>query len=196
MTVAVADTAGSACDTAVMVAKGGSGRTDGTVYRPDGEIVPAVVEVMGDAFPELRRDPKHVIGLIREEEESFIRTLDRGIGLFQEAADRAKAGGTKTISGIAAFQLHDTYGVYIDITEQMAGEAGLKVDRAGYSWLMEEAKRKAREAQKKHIVTAVTGELPGTDDAPKYVSAAFIRWQHTVRNQKGRGPGMVSNNTQ
>lgn len=132
------------------------------------EIVPAVVEVMGSAFPELRRDPKNVIGLVREEEESFIRTLDRGIRLFQEAAERATATGTKTISGADAFQLHDTYGLYIDITEQMAGEAGLTVDRAGYDAEMTSAKDKARGARKKQMISAVSGELPRTDDSPKY----------------------------
>ena len=85
--------------------------------------------------------------LIRDEEVSFIRTLDRGIGLFQEAADRARQSGKQTVSGEDAFQLHDTYGLFIDITEQMAAEAGLGVDRNRYNQLMEEAKRKARGAR-------------------------------------------------
>jgi alanyl-tRNA synthetase len=132
------------------------------------DLVPAVVDAMGSAFPELKRDPGRVAGLIREDEESFIRTLDRGIKLFQEAASRAQKAGKKTISGDDAFQLHDTYGVYIDITEQMAAEAGLGVDRAGYDRAMAEAKDKARGARKKLVITAVSGDVPKTDDAAKY----------------------------
>src|SRR4051794_30019108 len=77
------------------------------------DLVPAVVEAMGKAFPELNRKPDEVVALIREEEESFIRTLDRGIKHFQEAAERARQAG-QIISGKDAFALHDTYGLYID----------------------------------------------------------------------------------
>jgi alanyl-tRNA synthetase len=132
------------------------------------ELVPSVIDVMSHAFPELQRDPKKVIGLIREEEESFIKTLDRGIGVFEEAAHRARQSGSKTISGADAFQLHDTHGVYIDITEQMAAEAGLGVDRKGYEQAMEEAKKIARASRKKMVITAVHGDLPRTDDSLKY----------------------------
>jgi alanyl-tRNA synthetase len=137
------------------------------------DLVPAVVDAMGSAFPELKRDPARVASLIREDEESFIRTLDRGIKLFQEAASRAQRAGKKTISGEDAFQLHDTYGVYIDITEQMAAEAGLSVDRAGYDRAMADAKDKARGARKKLVVSAVSGEVPKTDDAAKYGATAW-----------------------
>jgi alanyl-tRNA synthetase len=144
------------------------------------ELVPAVVEVMGGTFPELRKKPRHLIDLVRGEEESFIRTLDRGLRLFQEAAQRARQAGTKTISGEDAFTLHDTHGVYIDITEQMASEAGLGVDRGRYEQLMEEAKQKARGARKKLVITAVSGDLPKTDDSLKYAGltteARLLGW--------------------
>ena len=144
------------------------------------QLVPAVVTSMADAFPELKRDPGRVAGLIREDEESFIRTLDRGIKLFQEAADRARQDGKKVISGRDAFTLHDTYGLYIDITEQMASEAGLGVARAAYEREMIAAKEKARGARKKLVLTAVQGELPKTDDSPKYdglvTSATVLGW--------------------
>jgi alanyl-tRNA synthetase len=136
------------------------------------DLVPSAVEAMGAVFPELKRDPARVADLIREDEVSFIRTLDRGIRLFQEAAERARKGGKNVISGPDAFQLHDTYGVYIDITEQMAAEAGLAVDRAGYEREMENAKNRARGARKKLVITAVQGELPRTDDSPKYAGGS------------------------
>jgi alanyl-tRNA synthetase len=135
------------------------------------DLVLHVVRVMEGAFPELAKNPGRVADLIRADEESFIRTLDRGIKLFGDAAERARQTGNR-ISGQDAFQLHDTFGVYIDITEQMAGEAGLTVDRAGYEEEMERAKDKARGAQKKHAVTAIQGELPKTDDSPKYKGLA------------------------
>jgi alanyl-tRNA synthetase len=150
------------------------------------DLVPTVIEVMGDTFPELKRSPKRVMDLIREDEESFIRTLDRGIKLFQEAAVAAEVGegtewkGSKVISGEAAFRLHDTYGLYIDITEQMADEVGLKVDRAGFERAMEKAKQASRGAREKQTITAVAGEMPRTDDSPKYVSltggAMVVGW--------------------
>jgi alanyl-tRNA synthetase len=144
------------------------------------DLVPAVVEAMGAAFPELKKGPDRVARLIREDEESFIRTLDRGIKLFQEAAERARAAGRQVISGEDAFKLHDTYGVYIDITEQMAAEAGLGVDRAGYEREMQKAKDRAREGGKKLNVTAVQGDLPKTDDSPKYgtdeTGALLVGW--------------------
>jgi alanyl-tRNA synthetase len=144
-----------------------------------GKVVPSVVEAMGHVFPELKKNPGRVTDLIREDEESFIRMLDRGIKLFQEAAEDAKVrasgegwGAAKDgiISGEVAFRLHDTFGVYIDITEQMADEAGLTVDRAGYEREMEKAKARARGARKKLVISAVSGELPKTDDSPKYCS--------------------------
>jgi alanyl-tRNA synthetase len=132
------------------------------------DLVATVVEVMGEAFPELRHDPKRVAGLICSDEESFLKTLDRGIKLFQEVEQRLRKERSETISGADAFKLHDTYGVYIDITEQMAAEKGLEVDRAGYERAMDRARKLAQGARKKLVITAVTGELPKTDEAPKY----------------------------
>lgn len=151
------------------------------------ELAAAVVALLGDPFPELKRDPERVARILHAEEESFIRTLDRGIKLFQEAAERATKTD-KTISGTDAFQLYDTYGLYIDITEQMASEAGLRVDREGYEAEMQEAKKKARGARKKLVITAISGELPRTDDSLKYAGLTgqakvlgWVRDNHTVR---------------
>ncbi|MEX2217178.1 MAG: alanine--tRNA ligase, partial [Phycisphaerales bacterium] len=105
-------------------------------------LVPVVVEKMGAAFPELRTNPQRVIGILREEEESFGRTLDRGIKLFEEAA--AATHHSRTIPAEAAFKLADTYGFPIDLTQQMAEERGLTVDVAGFEKLMEEARQRSR----------------------------------------------------
>jgi alanyl-tRNA synthetase len=103
-------------------------------------LAPTVVDLMGGVFPELRVNPQRVVELIREEEESFGRTLDRGIELFNQAADR---GGSR-IAAEDAFKLHDTYGFPLDLTQVMAQERGLTVDVEGFARLMEEARQKAR----------------------------------------------------
>ena len=117
------------------------------------ELVPAVVSAMSEAFPELRIGPEpknprdnttYVANLIREEEASFIKTLDRGIALFDEAADYAVKHHHGRISGQDAFKLHDTYGFPIDLTELMAEERGLTIDIGEYERFMEEAREKAR----------------------------------------------------
>jgi alanyl-tRNA synthetase len=143
------------------------------------DLVPTVVETMGHAFPELKQKPDRMVDLIRDEEESFIRTLDRGIHLFRQAAEGAKKHGNR-ISADDAFKLHDTYGVYIDIVEQMAAEEGLSVDRPGYEEIVRRRKAKDREGRQKIVISAVQGELPRTDDSLKYgptsTSAAVVAW--------------------
>ncbi len=143
-------------------------------------LVPTVVELMGDAFPELKRNPHKVIDQIRDEEAGFLRTLSRGIKLFNRIADRMKNDGLTIVRGEEAFQLHDTYGVLIDITQQMAQEQGFTVDMAGYETAMEQAKNKARGGGKKVVVSAVQGTLPPTDDAPKFhpepIQAKVLGW--------------------
>lgn len=104
------------------------------------QLVPVVVESMGEAFPELYTNVAKVTDIIRDEEDSFGRTLDRGIKLFTEVAERvvtepspANAGQLqKIIPGAEAFKLYDTYGFPIDLTALMAEERGLKVDMPGY----------------------------------------------------------------
>ncbi len=205
-------------------------------------LVPTVVEHFSAAFPELKRDPQRVRDMIYDEEAAFLRTLNRGILLFQSFAaeaigrsvakkqgwkylgsskgyfgeDRAKVGMPRfnlsfqsadeqqisrrlpattaelrefvanecqpplIIAGADAFKLHDTYGIIIDITQQMAAEQGFDVDVKGFEKAMEEAQELARRGGKKFAVTAVKGDLPPTDDSPKYqfaaVSAKVLGW--------------------
>ena len=143
-------------------------------------LVPTVVESFSGAFPELKRDPQRVRDLIYDEEVAFLSTLKRGIKLFDKiAADMAKTG-RKVVNGEEAFKLHDTYGVIIDITLQMAQERGLTVDVPGFEKAMEEAQKKSSEGGKKFAVTAVKGDLPPTDDSPKFqftpVLAKVLGW--------------------
>ncbi len=106
-------------------------------------LVPTVVDQMGEAFPELNKNPQQVADLIREEEESFERTLGRGIELFEAACRLAT---NKQISGGDAFRLHDTYGFPLDLTQVMTEERGMTVDVEGFNKLMDEAREVARGA--------------------------------------------------
>ncbi|MCX7699576.1 MAG: alanine--tRNA ligase, partial [Gemmataceae bacterium] len=132
------------------------------------DLVPTLVERMGHVFPELRRDPGKVQAIIHAEEETFIRNFTRGVKLFQDVAETARKSGSNTISGKAAFDLHTTYGFFVDITEQMAAEIGLKVDRAEFQRLWQEFTEQSSKDRKKFVVTAVQGTLPTTDDSLKY----------------------------
>jgi alanyl-tRNA synthetase len=143
-------------------------------------LVPTVVTLMGDVFPELKTNPEKVREQIYAEEEGFLRTLKRGIKLFTSLVEQMRKEGRTQVTGAEAFKLHDTYGVLIDITEQMTREQGLTVDVAGFEAELEKAKRQAREGGKKIDVAAVKGELPPTDDSPKYgtaqIEATVLGW--------------------
>jgi alanyl-tRNA synthetase len=134
------------------------------------KLVPVVVDSLGDAFPEIRERADYVATVIQAEEAGFGRTLDRGLDLFTVAADRAAQTPAKTIGGEDAFQLYDTYGFPIDLTQLMAQERGLRVDLEGFQELMQEQKERARAAQKADSLLAglVDTELPATEDVYKY----------------------------
>ncbi len=143
------------------------------------KLVPTVVETMGGPFPELKNKPNDVAKVVVEEEEGFLRTLDRGIRLFQKVVDKTRQQGGKVIGGEDVFDLHTTYGLFPDIVAQMADEIGLGIDWEGYR----ERFRKFQEPgnqRKKIVITAVQGELPATDDSPKYAgmtgSARLLGW--------------------
>ncbi|MFZ2875507.1 MAG: alanine--tRNA ligase [Phycisphaerales bacterium] len=137
------------------------------------QLVPVVVERFGGSFPELTRDPAKVSAFILEEEESFGRTLDRGIKMFDEVA------GPGGVSGADAFKLYDTFGFPIDLTVQMAQERGVPVDIAGFEKAMDAAKERSRAVDTKAEARklALSGDdvarlrslrVESTDDSPKF----------------------------
>ena len=142
-------------------------------------LVEPVVNIMGDAFPETATKAEFIEEVIHSEEESFGRTLDRGIEIFQEAAGIAKEKN-QPISGQDTFKLHDTYGFPVDLTNLMAQEQGLHVDIAGFEKLMEKARQKARAASKTATMVAVEANLPETIDTLKYeglsTTAKILGW--------------------
>ncbi len=146
------------------------------------KLVPVVVDCLGEAFPEIKTRADYVTTVIESEEASFGRTLDRGIDIFEDAAEKAQKSGKKTIPGTDAFQLYDTYGFPLDLTQLMAAERGLEVDKSKFDELMEQQRERARAAQKSDsMMAALTDtELPVTEDTQKYKAdscdAKIIGW--------------------
>jgi len=116
-------------------------------------MVEPLVQKMGRAYPELEEKKDYIQKIIFNEEEQFLRTLDRGIELFEKTVAEIKARGEKVFPGETAFMLHDTYGFPLDLTELMAEEKGMSVDRAGFKKQMEEQRARARAGSKFAIET-------------------------------------------
>ena len=134
------------------------------------KLVPSLAAEMGEAFPELAKRAEFVASVIESEEAAFGRTLDRGLEIFSVAAAQAQKSADKTLRGEDAFQLYDTFGFPLDLTELLARERGLKVDTAAVDQLMDQQRQRARAAQKgTSLKEALSGvELPATDDSLKY----------------------------
>ncbi|MBV9638510.1 MAG: alanine--tRNA ligase [Mycobacteriaceae bacterium] len=109
-----------------------------------GELVATVRDSMGPSYPELVTDFDRINRIAVAEETAFNRTLASGSRLFEEAAQATKASGATVVSGTDAFTLHDTYGFPIDLTLEMASEAGLAVDEQGFRTLMAEQRQRAK----------------------------------------------------
>ena len=114
------------------------------------QLVAPVVESLGPVFPELVAQQDIIRRVIRAEEESFGRTLERGLQIF------TKAAGAGAVSGATAFELYDTYGFPLDMTQLLAAERGLAVDAAEFERLMEEQRKRGQASTKKVIVVAAT----------------------------------------
>jgi alanyl-tRNA synthetase len=110
------------------------------------KLVEVLKNNMGDAFPELISQQGLIENVIREEEESFLRTLETGIRLLDELVAKAKAAGTTEISGDNAFTLYDTFGFPFDLTSLILREKGMSVDEAGFNTEMEKQKVRSRNA--------------------------------------------------
>ncbi len=130
------------------------------------KLVDVLAAHMGDVFPELRVKKDQVKAVLKLEEEAFNRTLDRGVALFEDQV--GSVGSDRSLSGAFAFQLYDTFGFPIDLTELLARERGLTVDTAGFDKLMDEQKQRAREAGQKNKQVVSVSEIE-TKDATKFL---------------------------
>ncbi|MDQ7761248.1 alanine--tRNA ligase [Xanthomonas sontii] len=109
------------------------------------KLVPTLVELMGEAYPELTAAQDTVLRALQAEEERFAETLDAGMKIFEDVAAKAQGG---MIAGEDAFRLYDTYGFPLDLTQDIARERDLRVDEQGFETAMDEQRRRAREAGK------------------------------------------------
>ena len=123
------------------------GQKEGFLYR----LVPTLVAEMGDAFPELKAQQQLITKVIKEEEDSFLRTLDKGISLLDKAMQEARskkqeAGEKLELDGEQAFRLFDTYGFPLDLTELICRENGFTVNEEQFNVEMRKQKERARNA--------------------------------------------------
>ncbi len=116
------------------------GRRDAFMYS----LIPALIDSMGDAYPELIKGKDLIQRVIKEEEESFLRTLETGIRLLEKKIE--ELGSNKTLSGDDAFVLYDTYGFPLDLTALILSEHGCSLDEEGFNVAMEAQRARARNA--------------------------------------------------
>ena len=108
------------------------------------KLVPVLVNEMGDAYPEIKEKEKHIQNVIKQEEESFGRTLATGLEMIDRIARKVKVEYHTVIDGEEVFRLYDTYGFPYDLTEIIAGEKGLTLDKAGFDRAMKEQQERSK----------------------------------------------------
>lgn len=117
------------------------------------KLIPTLIDTMGDAYPELEAQKDLIQKVMKEEEESFLRTLDTGIRLLDKIITETKESGKTEISGVDAFTLYDTYGFPLDLTQLICRENGITVNEKDFDVEMQKQKARARNA-----ATVVTGD--------------------------------------
>ena len=110
------------------------------------KLLPVLIETMGDAYPELIAQKSLIEKVIKEEEESFLRTLETGIRLLDKKMEETKAAGKTVLNGVDAFTLYDTYGFPLDLTELILRENGMEADIEEFNKAMQKQKERARNA--------------------------------------------------
>lgn len=145
------------------------GATEPLLYR----LIPTLVEQMGEAFPELARQQQLIEKVIKEEEEAFLKTLDKGMKLIDSIMEKERE--KRVISGLDAFTLYDTYGFPIDLTELIAKEHGFAVDLKEFERELKKQKERSRNATSKE-------EGDWVEIAP-FTSTEFLGYTETTVKQ-------------
>ena len=136
-------------------------------------LLPTLTEQMGEAYPELVAQRELIDKVMKEEEESFLRTLETGIKLLDKVMADTKAAGKSEISGTEAFTLFDTYGFPLDLTELICRENNLTVDEVGFNTEMQKQKERARNAAA--VETDDWQDVLGGSPA----ESEFVGWDYT-----------------
>ena len=118
------------------------GQKESFLYK----LVPTLVHEMGDAFPELKAQQQLISKVMKEEEDAFLRTLEKGISMLDKAMEELKGAGKTELDGVQAFRLFDTYGFPLDLTELICRENGFTVNEAQFNVEMQKQKERARNA--------------------------------------------------
>ncbi|MDE5660941.1 MAG: alanine--tRNA ligase [Muribaculaceae bacterium] len=151
------------------------------------QLVDTLIESMGEAYPELPKQRELIMRVIKEEEDSFLRTLENGIRMLENAMNEAKAAGKSEISGKQAFVLYDTYGFPLDLTELILKENDMTLDHSEFDAEMQKQKERARAAAAVEADDWVTLR-PGEQDFVGYdltaCPAEILRYRKV--KQKGR----------
>jgi alanyl-tRNA synthetase len=141
-------------------------------------LVKVLVRQMGPAFPELAEQSQLIENVVREEEQSFLKTLDQGLARLEEIL---KSSGGKTVDGAKAFELYDTFGFPIDLTSLILGERGYTLDEAGFEAAMDAQKKRSRAASEVSMEDWVVLE-----DGPPTEFLGYDQLQAEIRLRKYR----------
>ena len=125
------------------------------------ELVETVIQSSESAYPELREHADYIKRVIGTEEENFYRTIDAGMNLLNNLIDETKANGGKELTGAEVFKLHDTFGFPMDLTKEIALEAGIEVDEEGFAAELQKQKNRSREERLKKNISGWSADLFG-----------------------------------
>ena len=160
------------------------------------KLVTTLVKQMGDAFPELKKEKNLIVNVIREEEASFLRTLEKGLILLDNVITQTKGD---TVSGDKAFELYDTYGFPIDLTALILSERNLKLDETGFEEALKQQKERSRAATKVEtddwnvLQEDADQEFVGYDTLETHVK--IMRYRKTESKKEGELYQLVFNLT-
>jgi alanyl-tRNA synthetase len=145
------------------------------------ELVPVVGEIMNDFYPEVKDKTEFIQKVIKNEEERFHETLHEGLAILANVIQKAKDTGSDTISGDDVFRLYDTFGFPVELTEEYAEEAGLKIDHDGFEAEMEGQRERARAARHdENSMHVQGGVLRDITSESKFVGYDELRANSTV----------------
>lgn len=159
------------------------GQKESFIYK----LIPTLVAEMGAAYPELPAQQNLITKVMKEEEDSFLRTLATGISLLEGVIKETKAAGSDIVAGERAFTLFDTYGFPLDLTQLICSEAGLKVDEAAFNAEMQKQKERARNAAQVETgdwVVIAEGESHSVAWDKTECECRILRWRR-VEQKKG-----------